>query len=259
MAVNTSHGTAHETVVLIGASRGLGLALAEEYARRGSQVVATVRGSGPTALHEVQAAASGRIEIEHVDITSQQQVLALRQRLAPRQFNLLFINAGVINGPEESTGNVTTEEFTRLMLTNALAPCASWKHSSRSSTRAARSWSCRQFTAASRTTSGASSRSTGRAKPLSTSSCAATQPPPRRHPNADFHGPRMGENRARRTTCTPHRGRQHPKSSADRRCPTRTRRLAIPGLSGPNRCVVSTHASSRLIGHLSHVKTRKPK
>ena len=54
----------------------------------------------------MQAVASGRLEIEHVDINSQQQVLALGQRLASRQFDLRFVNAGVINGPEESTANV---------------------------------------------------------------------------------------------------------------------------------------------------------
>jgi NAD(P)-dependent dehydrogenase (short-subunit alcohol dehydrogenase family) len=37
-------------------------------------------------------------------------------------FDLLFVSAGVTNGPEEATADVTTEEFTRLMITNALSP-----------------------------------------------------------------------------------------------------------------------------------------
>jgi NAD(P)-dependent dehydrogenase (short-subunit alcohol dehydrogenase family) len=51
-----------------------------------------------------------------------EQVQALRDRLAARTFDLLFVNAGVINGPEETTADVATEEFTRLMVTNALRP-----------------------------------------------------------------------------------------------------------------------------------------
>jgi NAD(P)-dependent dehydrogenase (short-subunit alcohol dehydrogenase family) len=110
------------TVLLIGASRGLGRAITEEYIDRGSRVVATVRGPGRTALHDLQTTAGDRLEIEHVDINAPEQVQALRDRLASRSFDLLFVNAGVTNSPEETTADVTTEEFTRLMVTNALSP-----------------------------------------------------------------------------------------------------------------------------------------
>ncbi|WP_274910943.1 SDR family NAD(P)-dependent oxidoreductase [Streptomyces sp. WZ-12] len=110
------------TVLLIGASRGLGYAIAAEYLDRGSRVVATVRGPGRTALHELQDSAGGRLEIEQVDINAPEQVQALRDRLAARSFDLLFVNAGVTNRQEETSADVTTEEFTRLMITNALSP-----------------------------------------------------------------------------------------------------------------------------------------
>jgi NAD(P)-dependent dehydrogenase (short-subunit alcohol dehydrogenase family) len=112
----------NETVLLIGASRGLGYAIAAEYIDRGSHVVATVRGPEPTALHELRDTAGGRLEIEHVDINAPEQVRALRDRLGARRFDLLFVNAGVTNPAQETTADVTTEEFTRLMVTNALSP-----------------------------------------------------------------------------------------------------------------------------------------
>ncbi|PWW52728.1 SDR family oxidoreductase [Actinokineospora spheciospongiae] len=112
----------HTEVLLIGASRGLGLAIAAEYLERGSRVVATVRGDGRTALHDLRDGADGRLEIEHVDITDEGQVGALRERLAERSFDLLFVNAGVTNAREETSADVSTEVFTRLMLTNALSP-----------------------------------------------------------------------------------------------------------------------------------------
>jgi NAD(P)-dependent dehydrogenase (short-subunit alcohol dehydrogenase family) len=110
------------TVLLIGASRGLGLAIAAEYLDRGSRVVATVRTPGRTALHELQDSAGGRLEIEHVDINAPLEVQALADRLRTRRFDLLFVNAGVTTGPGQTTATVTTEEFTRLMVTNALSP-----------------------------------------------------------------------------------------------------------------------------------------
>ena len=51
-------------VLLIGASRGLGLALAREWVRGGWHVVATVRRSGRTRPHDLPAACAGQIEIE---------------------------------------------------------------------------------------------------------------------------------------------------------------------------------------------------
>src|SRR6202035_784489 len=100
------------TALIIGASRGLGLALAQEYLKRGWRVVATVRGSGRTALHDID---SDRLEIEAVDILEQGQIPALRERLAGRGFALLFVNAGVTNDPEEPIGAVSTDEFVRVM------------------------------------------------------------------------------------------------------------------------------------------------
>ncbi|WP_328473176.1 SDR family oxidoreductase [Streptomyces sp. NBC_00448] len=109
-------------VLLIGASRGLGLALAREWARGGRRVVATVRGSGRTELHDLAEGSAGRIEIETVDVTEPARIAALHERLADRRFDLLFVNAGVTNQPEGTVAQTATDEFNRVMVTNALGP-----------------------------------------------------------------------------------------------------------------------------------------
>lgn len=109
-------------MLLIGASRGLGYAIAQKYIDRGSSVVATVRRTGRTALHELEESAGGRLEIERVDINLPEEIEALRDRLGSREFDLLFVNAGVANKPEETPADVPTDEFVRLMVTNALSP-----------------------------------------------------------------------------------------------------------------------------------------
>jgi NAD(P)-dependent dehydrogenase (short-subunit alcohol dehydrogenase family) len=114
--------THHKRILLIGASRGLGYALAEEYLGRGAHVVATVRGPKRTALHELQETATGRLEIEHVDVNAPDQVRELGRRLARHTFDLLFVNAGVSNGEKETSADVSIEDFERLMVTNALSP-----------------------------------------------------------------------------------------------------------------------------------------
>jgi NAD(P)-dependent dehydrogenase (short-subunit alcohol dehydrogenase family) len=112
----------HPHVLLIGASRGLGLAIAEEYINHDSHLVATIRGTERTELQDLQDASAGRLEIEHIDITIPEHITALRDRLDGRTFDLLFVNAGVTNNAEDTTADVSTEEFARLMITNALSP-----------------------------------------------------------------------------------------------------------------------------------------
>jgi NAD(P)-dependent dehydrogenase (short-subunit alcohol dehydrogenase family) len=110
------------TALIIGASRGLGLGLSREYLRRGWNVIATVRReSGQTALHELQQA-SEALEIEFVDITKPDELEDLCVRCGDRSFDLLFVNAGVTNDPQETISEVSTEEFVRVMVTNALSP-----------------------------------------------------------------------------------------------------------------------------------------
>jgi NAD(P)-dependent dehydrogenase (short-subunit alcohol dehydrogenase family) len=91
-----------KTVLIIGASRGLGYALAAEYLARGWQVTATVRGARRTELHDLATSSAGRLVVETVDITVPEEVAALRGRLAQATFDLLFVNAGVTNGPEQT-------------------------------------------------------------------------------------------------------------------------------------------------------------
>src|SRR5580698_8713601 len=109
-------------LLLIGASRGLGFALAEEYLKRGWHVVATERARTTSKLHHLLASAGCRLEIETVDIDHPDQVGALRTRLASRKFDVLFVNAGVKNNDGETIRDVSTDEFVRVMITNALSP-----------------------------------------------------------------------------------------------------------------------------------------
>lgn len=109
------------TILLVGASRGLGHAMAAEFLKRDWDVVGTVRDDARTALHALADAHPGRVVIEHLDITDPEQIAALRDRLAGRRVDLLFVNAGTANHNQgETIAEVSTEEFVRVMLTNAL-------------------------------------------------------------------------------------------------------------------------------------------
>jgi NAD(P)-dependent dehydrogenase (short-subunit alcohol dehydrogenase family) len=111
-------------ILLIGASRGIGHAMAAELSRKGWNVVGTTRPlEGRTQLHDLAEENQGRVEVETVDICELEQIAALRTRLSNRVFDILFVNAGTANAkPNETIGEVSTEEFIRVMVTNALGP-----------------------------------------------------------------------------------------------------------------------------------------
>jgi NAD(P)-dependent dehydrogenase (short-subunit alcohol dehydrogenase family) len=111
------------SILLVGASRGLGHAMAEEFVKRGWNVVGTVRGSTRTQLHELADRHPDQVTVESADITDADQLVALRGRLGPRRFDVLFVNASTANQNREDTiFDVSTDEFVRVMATNALGP-----------------------------------------------------------------------------------------------------------------------------------------
>src|SRR5262249_13023855 len=102
------------TALIIGASRGLGLGLAREFAARGWQVTGTTRHAG--AVQDV------RITEALLDVRHDEQLAALANRLVPESLDLLFVNAGV-KGPErQSADHVTAGELLELMQVNTIAP-----------------------------------------------------------------------------------------------------------------------------------------
>ncbi|MFI1380138.1 SDR family NAD(P)-dependent oxidoreductase [Embleya sp. NPDC020886] len=112
--------TSDRHALVIGASQGLGLVLADELARRGWQVIATTRRDGG----ELQARAdawNGRLEIEPLEMTDPAQPAALRERLTGRSLDLLFVNAAIDRG-DLPIDRVSTDMFTEVMVTNALSP-----------------------------------------------------------------------------------------------------------------------------------------
>ena len=113
--------TDDSVILIVGASRGLGLALADEYCKRGCHVIATSRGRS-VGLDALRAQYGDRIEVETVDIVDFASVRALRERLEGRRLHTLFVNAGICKANELTPLQVSEADFLDMMLTNALSP-----------------------------------------------------------------------------------------------------------------------------------------
>ena len=120
--VTTAPNRERKTTIIIGASRGLGLGLAREFARRGWQVTATARNASSGKELAAVFAASERIAVEQVDIDLPDSVDSLATRLVGHRFDLVFINAGVAGPEHQSVDATTPQEIGALIYTNAVAP-----------------------------------------------------------------------------------------------------------------------------------------
>lgn len=112
-----------KTAIIIGASRGLGLGLAGEFAGRGWQVTATARDpAAATGLSAAAVTAGGAIAVMPLDIDDDASVTAFEAALGAQRCDLVFVNAGVYGPRHNSVVEVTRDEIAALMWTNAIAP-----------------------------------------------------------------------------------------------------------------------------------------
>lgn len=102
------------TVVVTGASRGIGLALARQYKDRGAHVVAACR-KPSDALRALGVEVVGGI-----DVTSDSAVARLRKAIGTRHVDILINNAGLLS--DESLDDLDFERMRQQFEVNSLGP-----------------------------------------------------------------------------------------------------------------------------------------
>ncbi|GJE78202.1 SDR family NAD(P)-dependent oxidoreductase [Methylorubrum suomiense] len=116
-----SAGRVTRRVLIVGASRGLGLGLVAQFLSRGWDVTATVRRPS-LALDELAAGHSLRIEIG-VDIDDDSAVADLRARLAEApDFDIVFVVAGVATQAGTPAALLPRDVVGSVFQTNAVSP-----------------------------------------------------------------------------------------------------------------------------------------
>ena len=102
-------------VLITGANRGIGLALARRFSGRGDQVIAVCRQSSP----QLEQLKSVRVE-SGVEVTSDAAVAALAGKLAAGSLDLLVLNAGILRG--DRLDSVALQDVQEQLEVNAVAP-----------------------------------------------------------------------------------------------------------------------------------------
>jgi NAD(P)-dependent dehydrogenase (short-subunit alcohol dehydrogenase family) len=115
---------ASPTILITGSNRGVGLALATEYAAQGWNVIATTRTPQKAKELKALAAANPKIIIEQLDVTDVRQIQKLAAKYKGVPIDVLFNNAGWLGTPieKQQLGNFDQELFNEVMNTNVYGP-----------------------------------------------------------------------------------------------------------------------------------------
>ena len=112
---------ANRTVFILGASRGIGLGLVEEFLARGWGVVASERSHGDD-LHALECDA---LRIVTCDVTDPDSYADLG--LGAGELDTIIINAGIGGARHQDAMQATTEDVAEIMMTNAFGPARAAK------------------------------------------------------------------------------------------------------------------------------------
>ena len=100
------------TVLITGANRGIGRAMAEAYAREGWQVISTARKADADLVGE------GHM----LEVTDAASIAGLKRALGGTAIDVLWNNAGVLLDRGKGLADVTAEEFQHSFAVNSVAP-----------------------------------------------------------------------------------------------------------------------------------------
>ena len=117
LPVNTFAADSKGTVLITGANRGIGLALARHFSDAGFRVIGTARKpEQATELKETGA------RVEQLDVTDQASVAALAQRLADTPIDILINNAGIKGEDYKDMASLDVEALEWVLNVNTLGP-----------------------------------------------------------------------------------------------------------------------------------------
>lgn len=107
-------------ILILGATRGLGLGLVREFLGRGWDVVATARNPAGAEELSVLAKESGRVQIEAADLENVASIQALQKKIPAQSLDILFVNGGIWKFRDKHLSDLTRDNVGEMFLTNSI-------------------------------------------------------------------------------------------------------------------------------------------
>ena len=112
------------TIMIVGATRGIGLELTKQYANEGNQVIACARDTSNSPLLDEVASSSDNIKIEQLDIADPASIESASDRIGKSVIDSVIIVAGWVGGmPDNQTiDNINIDEWHNTLNINTIGP-----------------------------------------------------------------------------------------------------------------------------------------
>ena len=112
------------TVMIVGATRGIGLELTKQYADEGNTVIACARDLNAASQLDELASGLENIKIEELDIAEASSIESASGRIGKESIDSIIIVAGYVGGmPENQTiDNIDIDEWHRTLNINTIGP-----------------------------------------------------------------------------------------------------------------------------------------
>jgi NAD(P)-dependent dehydrogenase (short-subunit alcohol dehydrogenase family) len=111
------------TVLITGASRGIGLELTRQYAENGDAVFALCRNPhSADALNELACQSGGRVNVAAMDVSDEASIKAAAGILGAQPINILINNAGIRGGEDQSLEDVNTADWIEALKVMTIGP-----------------------------------------------------------------------------------------------------------------------------------------
>ena len=110
------------TVMIVGASRGIGLELVKQYLTAGDTVIGCVRDTAAAPQLDEVAAGQGDLRIEALDIGDPASIDAAAASIGDAPLDVVVVCAGYVGGAEQALDNVNIEEWHKTLDINTIGP-----------------------------------------------------------------------------------------------------------------------------------------
>jgi NAD(P)-dependent dehydrogenase (short-subunit alcohol dehydrogenase family) len=128
-------------ILITGASRGLGLEFASQYAAERAEVFAGCRSMARAdALRAIQKSAVSNFSIVEMDVTDLESIRGAAAQLNDASIDVLINGAGIAGAPGQTTGNIDYKSWAHVLDVNTLGPMRVLESFMEHIARASESW-----------------------------------------------------------------------------------------------------------------------
>ena len=112
------------TIMIVGATRGIGLELTKQYAGEGNKVIACARDTSKASLLDDAASGSENISIRQLDISDPGSIESASNHIGEDAIDSLIIVAGSVGGmpDNQSIDNLDIDEWHNTLNINTIGP-----------------------------------------------------------------------------------------------------------------------------------------